>query len=124
MRLLWLMVIVSFLWVSTHELVAHASPCTCGAGCADRHRGEESNPGHAADKDNDHHDCDSHGHFRGAVSAPAKPMIKNFVMPGLPVAFDLIGIYPREHLLLPQRWVLRSPPQDLPRYLSAQSLLL
>jgi hypothetical protein len=124
MRLFWLTVLVCFLSVSTHEAVAHAGTCTCAAGFADKHHDGGSKPGDSADTDDDHHGSDSHGHFRGAVSAPAKPIITDLVMLGTPVAFNSIGILPQEHLSLSLRWVVGLPAQDLPRYLSAQSLLL
>jgi len=124
MRVFWLIVLVCFLWVSTHEVVAHAGTCTCAAGFADRHHDGESESDDSAATDGDHHGSDSHGHFRGAVSAPAKPVIKNLVMLGTPVVFDPIGIPPQEHLSLSLRRVFRPPAPDLPRYLSAQSLLV
>jgi hypothetical protein len=129
MRLFWITVLGSFLWVSTHEVAAHAGICTDPAGsgneCCDAQAIELSRSGGSAGTDADHHGCDSHGHFRGAVNIPVRSIIKTPLMLAAPVVFDSIGVHPPEHPLLSMRRVFRPcAQQDLPRYLSARCLLV
>lgn len=124
MRWFWLAVLVCFVSVSTHEVAAHAGTCSCAAEFAGKHRDEEARPDDSPDTHDGHHDGDSHGHFGGAVSAPAKPIIKILVLPGTPVVFHSFGVLPQEHLFIALRRALGPPAPGLPRYLSAQSLLL
>jgi hypothetical protein len=129
MRWFWLTVLVCFVWVSTHEAVAHAHVCGNPAESAssrhDRHADGTSTPDDPADADDDHHGHDSHEHFQGAVSAaPVKPIIKTLLVPGLPVTFESIGAHASGHSFLRLRQAFRLPANEPPRYLSAQTLLL
>jgi len=124
MRLFWLTVLVCFLWVYMHEAVAHVDVGECAEDSAGRHHDEGSQSGDCADSHDDHHGSDCHEHFRGAVAALAKPVIKDLGMPGLPVPFASRGMPPQEYLLLLLGRGLCPPAPDPPRYLSAQTLLL
>lgn len=124
MRLLWLIVLVCFLGVSMHEVVDHAGPCTCATESTGDHHDTETGPADSPHTDEDHHGGDSHGHFRGAVSAPTQSINKDLAMPAAPVVFDAIGIQPQEHLVIWREWSVHPPARDLPQYLSAHSLLL
>ena len=124
MRLFWVIVLVCFLWVSTHEAVAHAGPCACPTESAGEHHDGEPQSADSSDTDDDHHGCDSHGHFRGAVSTHAQSINKDLAMPATPVTFDSIGIHPQEHLLISLNRVFSPPARDVPHYLFAQTLLL
>ena len=127
-RLFWLMTGICFMWVSTHEAVAHVD-CACNHGEAvgaypDDHTARSTSPDDSHHPEDDDHDGDSHGHFRGAVDVPVKTTLMARPAFLTTVEADTTAIPSQWSLSCSWRQASHFLVTGPPHYLRAQSLLL